>query len=425
MRRNLLHEPETELGHVGDQNERNKEDEDERQRGGGDLTDGLLEPETRHEQVKSHRRHQVRDLQIRQEDDAEMDRVDAVLLRHRDDERNDDDGGEDLHHHADDEQEDVQDDQEEDLARYHLADILEQFLRHLLVDQIARESHRAAEDHQDRTHKHHTLLHHPRHIGHQFQVLVDEHFHHEHIERRDRCGFGRRKETAIDTADDEERQRDLPRNGFNGRPRFFGIERVARNMRLPALLYAVDGHNEHENDTRDDAGFEERIDRDLGERAVEDNGERRRKEQSQTAGGGDQTERELLRIFFRQQDRENEPSERHDGHARTAGERGEDRAADEHNDGESTRHPADERLRKSDNAQRRLTFRKEVSGHGEERDGEQNRLTGKAVEFDDDGGSIDPLCGESVQRYGADNGEERRAEEHQREQSESDVNDRH
>ena len=120
-----IHQPETQLRNIRDKNERDEQNEDERQRGDSHFPDRFLEPETRHEQIESHRRQKIRDLKIRQEDDAEMDRIDAVLFCHGNDERNNDDGGEDLHHHSNDEEEDIQDDQEEDLAAHHLADILE------------------------------------------------------------------------------------------------------------------------------------------------------------------------------------------------------------------------------------------------------------------------------------------------------------
>src|SRR5271157_749393 len=138
------------------------------------MKDRLLESQTRQEEVQAHRRHEVPEFQICEEDDAEMNRINAKLLSDRKDEGHRDDRREDLHHHSNDDEKTVEDQQERDLAADLLGDDFKQPLRDLLIDEVVHQAKSRSKDHQDCSDQDHAALHDTRQITKEMQVPVNE-----------------------------------------------------------------------------------------------------------------------------------------------------------------------------------------------------------------------------------------------------------
>ena len=100
-------------------------------------------------------------------------------------------------------------------------------------------------------------------------------------------------------------------------------------------------------------------------------GQRRREEQAERAGRGDQAEREALRVALLEERRQDQAAQRQDGHAGGAGEGGEDGADEGGHHRHAARHPAEDALVGPHQPPRRAPLGQHVAGHGEERDGRQ------------------------------------------------------
>ena len=135
----------------------------------------LVEPRRREEQVQPDGREQESQFQVRQEDHAEVDRVDVVGRPERHDQRRqDDDRRVDLHDAAHDQQEDVQRQQEHRRRLDVRLDPRENLVGNLGVHQVVGQPHRDAEQDQHGAHQAGRLQQHARQRLEQVQVAGDE-----------------------------------------------------------------------------------------------------------------------------------------------------------------------------------------------------------------------------------------------------------
>ncbi len=101
------------LRNVGDDHECGQEYEKKGERSPIELQNRALEAGTGDEQVQAHRGGGVADLQIDEEDDTEVNRVDPIGGGDRQHQRHhDDEGGEHVDHATDNQQKDIEENQE-------------------------------------------------------------------------------------------------------------------------------------------------------------------------------------------------------------------------------------------------------------------------------------------------------------------------
>ncbi len=103
--------------------------------------------------------------------------------------------------------------------------------------------------------------------------------------------------------------------------------------------------------------------------AVDEQRQRRREQQADRAGAGDQAHREPLGVAVADQRGHQHAAERDDRDARGAGEHREQRARADRDDREAARHPAEQRVREPHEAVGGLRLGEQVAGVDEQRDG--------------------------------------------------------
>src|SRR5690606_12989621 len=108
-------------------------------------------------------------------------------------------------------------------------------------------------------------------------------------------------------------------------------------------------------------------DRGLRNDAVENQRQRRREQQPETARRGDEAEAEALGVAGLLERGEQQRAERNDGDARSARERGEQRTGGERDHGEPARQPAEQRLGQPHEPRRRSSFAQQETGEREQR----------------------------------------------------------
>src|SRR6056297_2927669 len=151
-------QPETQAREPGDQQECNQQQAEERDGGSVDLEDIVTEAMTGQKQVDAHWRRAVADLQIGQENDPEMNRVDAEGQRNRNDQGGQNhQGGKDVQHHAGNQEKQVDQHQKDDLGVDQGGDPGQQLLRNLGINHGVGRGQGHAEDDQDRADQHHRL----------------------------------------------------------------------------------------------------------------------------------------------------------------------------------------------------------------------------------------------------------------------------
>ena len=141
-------QPGAEAGHIGDQDQHDERDCQERQRfldlGGK----GGVGHASRHEQADCHRGRQNAQIQVEHHQQAELDQVDVIGLCQRQQQRDGDDHRRGWRHqHAHDQQEDVDEDQQHELADLHVSNELHDGLRQLQAGQNIRQKAGRADDH--------------------------------------------------------------------------------------------------------------------------------------------------------------------------------------------------------------------------------------------------------------------------------------
>src|SRR5690606_28686380 len=164
-------------------------------------------------------------------------------------------------------------------------------------------------------------------------------------------------------------------------------------------------------------------DRNLGDDAVEDERQRRREQQSEAAGRRDQPEIETVGIAIVPEGGKEYRPERNDRDPRRAGERGEQRAGRECDQGQASGDPADECIRQAHQPLRRAALAQQVTREREQRDRGQERNLGKPEYVDRDRGEVVAFAVVAEHRARRDDGEQRRTEE--REQHEQQARDDH
>jgi hypothetical protein len=190
---------------------------------------------------------------------------------------------------------------------------------------------------------------------------------------------------------------------------------------LPAapLPQPIKRQQEYDQQAWQDAGQEQVVDRHgmadielLRHHTIEYQRQRWREQQTYAARDGDQPEAVAFRIASLLEGRIQQAAECHDGHAGSAGERGEHRADDQCHRRQPAGHPAEEHIGDAHQAMRRLRFGQQVTGESEQRDREQYGHLRDAVDRDDDDRQIHILVRETQHHARRDHREQRCTEQH-------------
>ncbi len=126
----------------------------------------------------------------------------------------------------------------------------------------------------------------------------------------------------------------------------------------------------------DEPREEELVHADAADVPVDDHRKARREEKPEAPRRGEKTQRELLRVPFLEKRGEEKPSHRDDRYTGGAGERGEDRARDQGDHGETAR---EKRVRQTHQAVGSAAVREEVPGKREERYRDEERRARERV----------------------------------------------
>ncbi len=144
-----------------------------------------------------------------------MDRLDPIPGSERKQQRDDDDERrKDIEHGPQHEQEDIEENEERQLRRHMGGHEVKELHGYLGVDHGVGGRQRGAEDHEDPTDEHHGLPHHSRQRF-ERDLAVDEHFDDQNIDHGHRRRLGNREEPAVDPAEDDDGQRNLPDGSAN------------------------------------------------------------------------------------------------------------------------------------------------------------------------------------------------------------------
>src|SRR5512141_546377 len=172
---------------VGDGEDAAQQQEQEGEDRAAHLAERFIEAVRGHEEVHPHGGHQEAELEVREEDDPEVDGVHAERRGERSDDRDHDhDRREDVHEGADEEQEHVQDEEEGEPGVDRRADPFEKDLGYPGVDHVPRETRGRREEKQEPPDE-------PGGLGPRFgydppepRVTVHEHLGADGVEDRDR-----------------------------------------------------------------------------------------------------------------------------------------------------------------------------------------------------------------------------------------------
>ena len=140
---------------------------------------------------------------------------------------------------------------------------------------------------------------------------------------------------------------------------------------LCAKIRDGEHHQQRHHDAGQDAGHEQRADRDVGHHAVDDEGQRRREDRPERRGGGGDADRGLDRVAVVLHRLDLDRADAGGIGDRRARHAGEDHRADDVHVGEAALHPADEREREVVDAVGDAGDVHQVAGEDEERHGEQ------------------------------------------------------
>src|SRR3989304_2060327 len=202
----LVHEDESgkklrEPGHVGDERASHASNQKERERRAVHLEKRLPKSIGSEKQVHTHGRSQVAELQVGEEDDAEVKRVDSIKDPKRSDKRNHDhDRGIDVHETAHDQQKQVEE-QEKDQGRAHeRLNPLDPELGNVREHEVVREPEGDAQDDEYAADDRGGIAAHPQQILSQVQLAVDDELEHERIEHRQRRGLDEGGEATEDAS---------------------------------------------------------------------------------------------------------------------------------------------------------------------------------------------------------------------------------
>jgi hypothetical protein len=131
-------------------------------------------------------------------------------------------------------------------------------------------------------------------------------------------------------------------------------------------------HQQHEN-TRQDTGAKQLIDRHFRHHTVQDQWQRGSKQQAEAACRGDEPEIESVRVTVVLQRRVQNCTQRNDRDARGAGKRGKKRTGRKSNERQAAGHPAEQCACHAHQPFWCIAFTKQVTGKGKQRDRRQKR----------------------------------------------------
>ena len=203
----MPHHPDQEEAQVGPVGDHDHSGEQDREEGEGrqvELDHRLVEPVAREEEVHPHGRGAVADLHVGQEDDAEVDEIDAVSLGDGDDEgHHDHQSREDVEHTAQHQEEEVEDDEKPEPALNVRPRELEELRGHVGGDEVVGRGHGDPKYDEDAPHQDHAVAHHSRQVP-QPDVPVDSHFHHQGIKSGHGRGFAYGEIAGVDAPQDDD-----------------------------------------------------------------------------------------------------------------------------------------------------------------------------------------------------------------------------
>src|SRR3990170_1171612 len=374
-------------GDVGDGENAQEQDQEEGDHRPGHLPEGAVEPVGGEEEVHPHRGHQEPELEVREEDDPEVDGMDVEGRGEGGDDRNDDDDRrENVHETPDDQQEAVQDQEERVFRMDRRPDPLEDRLRHPGIDQVAGEPRGRREEDEESPHEPRRFRARLGELSPQVDVPVYEHLDAEGVQDGDRGRLDHRREPPEDPEEDDHREEEVP---FRLPRRGAELPEGERRPPRPRPLPSPDGprrHDRYEENPREQPPEEHLVHRDPRHDGVKDHRQARREQEPERPGGREEPEAELLGIPLGEQRGEENAAESDDGHARSAGE-GREEGAHEHGDhGDRSGHPAHQRPEESHQPAGYVPGRQEIPREGEQGDGGERRGSHQPVDLHRDGG---------------------------------------
>ena len=203
-------------------------------------------------------------------------------------------------------------------------------------------------------------------------LAIEDRRHHERVDDRDRCGFGRREQAEQDAAHDDRRDRECRQRGGECGGEL--LHRRRRLLRVVALLRDHEHRHRHADahqDARDHAGGEHRGDRLVRHPGVDHRDDRGRDDRRHHGGADGERGREVEVVALAHHLRDEERAERRDVGHRRARNAAEEHAVEHVDVGEPAAEAPDQHGRKIDQHARDPAARRDVAGEDEQRRGQQ------------------------------------------------------
>ena len=301
-----------------------------------------------------------------------MDEVHTHRLHERKEYRGEqDDRGGGLHEDTSD-QDDKTDQEEDDVGIARNGEnSLRNHLRDLPVRQYPAERTGEADDQHDDGGGLRGVLH-DLHEALRREVTVHEEADEDGVDNRDVGCLGRGEVAGEDTTEDDQRHEDAPDRMEEGPQDVLHAERCAlRVVELPRFDEGDDDQDHTHRDARDEAVTEKSIDRLLCDDGVENHRNGWRDDDADRTGSRDEGGGLINMIATLLELRDEGRTDGCGGRCTRSGNRGEEHAGEDGNDGEAATDPAEEGLCELDEHLRHGTLRHEVPGEDEERNRDQ------------------------------------------------------
>ena len=272
------------------------------QEGPAFLDEGLdLHPHDRagREHHRADGRRDAADRQVDDDDQAEVERVDAELGdgRHQD-RREQDERRRAFDQHADDDQADVDQQQQQPRLLRQADQELRAARRDALPRHVEAEGARGADDDHHRRRRQHGLDDDRRQRA-PAQLAVPERADQQRVHDRHRAGFGRREDPVADADEDEGDDRERTEPVDDGAAELARADAALARRPVAAAL-GDEVHRDHQRGREQEAGHdaadEEPADRDVGEVAVDDEADAGRDDRRDHGGAGGDRRREAGRV---------------------------------------------------------------------------------------------------------------------------------
>ena len=192
---------------------------------------------------------------------------------------------------------------------------VDQLSRHFRINQPIGKSQRHTQNEQNAAHDGGALNEHFAVIPRDLDVAIDEHFHDERAECRQRRGFRQRAKAAEQANHHDHGKQQFPFRLPDSPAGFLEMERLADGIALQSFVNPDGGHAAHHQKFWQQCSDEQFVDGSLRVHAIQNGGHAGGEQQAKRAGRSEQADGEVFRIAGAHQQRHQQAPQRQNGQA--------------------------------------------------------------------------------------------------------------